>query len=366
MMGLAMLLVPLLVVAGAGVHTDGQCQAMPIRPGFGNTASTYFHCALSHHQQPGAPDAAACRAACCANAECRSWGLDLRFPRGGDAGCALGEPCCWLERCAGLDAAHSQNCSYGCVSGRSGRPDPPGGSCSGCTAETCGSCPVLPATCPKPSVPENVARTACDKSQLASANYTACQAACCADETCVAWNWDSVLPVAVAPPACKAAGAPYSCCWLKNCAGYDIPKRKGFNSWSGDSGRLPTPPPPPKCSLPLAACGYRCEDPYSSGAPAGVAESGLDGAGRAGCGKGARHGGRGGGGGGSRSMSGGGGGGEGGGGGGGAGGAGGGGCSGGGGGGAGEVGGGGAGGGRGGGGGGVGAGSVLGHVGVVE
>ena len=94
MMGLAMLLVPLLVVAGAGVDTDGQCQAMPIRPGFGNTASTYFHCAISHHQQPGAPDAAACRAACCDNAECRSWGLDLKFPRGGDAGCALGKPCC--------------------------------------------------------------------------------------------------------------------------------------------------------------------------------------------------------------------------------------------------------------------------------
>jgi len=277
-MSLLLMLLLLLLVAANVKAADGQCETMPIHPGFGNaaTSSFYFRCAISHHQQPGAPDAAACRAACCANAECRSWGLDLKFPTGGDAGCALGKPCCWLERCAGLDAAHSQNCSYGCVSGRSGRPDPPGGFCSGCTAETCGSCPVLP-TCPKPSAPKNVARTACDKSQLASANYTACQAACCADKTCVAWNWDSVLPIGVAPAACKAAGAPYSCCWLKNCAGRDIPKRKGFDSWSGDSGRLPPPPPPPrpppKCSPPLVACGYRCEDPYSSGTPAGVTDS---------------------------------------------------------------------------------------------
>ena len=270
---LAMLLVSLLVATRAGVDIDvQQCESMPIRFGFGNAASHYSGCAISHQQQPGAPDAAACRAACCANSECRSWGLDFKYPTSGDGSCALGKPCCWLERCAGLDAAHSRNCSYGCVSGHSGRPDPPGGVCSSCTAETCVSCPVLQA-CPKPSAPKNTARTACDKSQLAAANYSACEAACCADETCVAWNWDSVLPVAVAPAMCKAAGAPYSCCWLKNCAGYDIPKRKGFNSWSGDSGRLPSPPPPPKCSPPLEACGYQCEDPYSSGTPADVSES---------------------------------------------------------------------------------------------
>ena len=140
------LLVLVVVTTRAGVGIDvQQCEAMPIRPGFGNAASYYGGCAISHHQQPGVPDAAACRAACCANTECRSWGLDLKYPAAGDASCALGKPCCWLERCAGLDAAHSQNCSYGCVSGRSGRPDPPS-ACSSCTAETCVSCPGQRAT----------------------------------------------------------------------------------------------------------------------------------------------------------------------------------------------------------------------------
>ena len=123
-----------------------------------------------------------------------------------------------------------------------------------------------PPACPHASAPVNVARTACDVAQVAASNYSACQVACCADATCVAWNWDSILPVGLAPPACKAAGAPYSCCFLKGCAGYDIPKRPGFDSWSGDVGHAP--PQCPKGQVYRA--GLHCVDPHDTGTPGGT------------------------------------------------------------------------------------------------
>ena len=95
-------------------------------------------------------------------------------------------------------------------------------------------------SCPSPSPPANVAMTDCDVRQAYAANYSACQAECCNDRNCLAWNWDNNLSYAVAPAVCKAKGAPYSCCWLKNCVGRNITKRPFIESWSGRSGRKPS------------------------------------------------------------------------------------------------------------------------------
>jgi hypothetical protein len=118
-----------------------QCEQMPIRHGFGNRSvpGTLDNCAIGNLPLPESPDpAAACRAACCANSACRSWGLDIKHP-GNAAGCSAGKPCCWLERCSGLDAAHLTNCSWGCLSGQAGRADDPA-QCGHCTAARCDSC----------------------------------------------------------------------------------------------------------------------------------------------------------------------------------------------------------------------------------
>ena len=118
-----------------------QCEQMPIRHGFGNRSvpGTLDNCAIGNLPLPESPDpAAACRAACCANSACRSWGLDIKHP-GNAAGCSAGKPCCWLERCSGLDGDHLTNCSWGCVSGQAGRKDDPA-LCGHCTATSCNSC----------------------------------------------------------------------------------------------------------------------------------------------------------------------------------------------------------------------------------
>ena len=49
------------------------------------------------------------------------------------------KPCCWLERCAGLAPEHTSNCSWGCVSGQSGRKDDPS-QCKQCTSTQCTRC----------------------------------------------------------------------------------------------------------------------------------------------------------------------------------------------------------------------------------
>ena len=209
------------------------CEQMPIlliHPGFGNsqTKSFYTGCTIKHFQQPGSPKPEACRAACCANPECRSWGLDLRYP-GSDSSCATGQPCCWLERCTGLASVRSTNCSYGCVSGQAGRVDDPA-VCKPCTSEVCASClpaPPPPPVCPNQTAPANVARTGCDARQVAAANYTACHEACCGATDCAAWNWDSVLPVGLAPAACKAAGAPCTMLLVEGLRGARHPSSPG-------------------------------------------------------------------------------------------------------------------------------------------
>jgi len=121
-----------------------QCEQMPIRHGFGNRSAkvSMQNCALGHFPLPEAPDpAVACRAACCANSACRSWGLDVKHP-GNGKGCSAGKPCCWLERCSGLDAEHLTNCSWGCVSGQAGRADDPA-QCGQCKATSCESCAAV-------------------------------------------------------------------------------------------------------------------------------------------------------------------------------------------------------------------------------
>ena len=133
------------------------------------------------------------------------------------------------------------------------------------------TCPGAPASS-SPSKPQNKNRSGCDSSQMSTDNYTACEAACCADTLCLAWNWDSNLTTNRAP-ACPTPGT--GCCWLKTCTtGYVGPGSAwcggapGVNpghcvSWSGTSGRTIPLPPPPKssacsvdedCSL-LGVCG---------------------------------------------------------------------------------------------------------------
>jgi hypothetical protein len=127
--------------SGKQEQQHAQCEQMPIRHGFGNRSAkvSMQDCALGHFPLPEAPDpAAACRAACCANSACRSWGLDVKHP-GNAKGCSAGKPCCWLERCTGLDAEHLTNCSWGCVSGQAGRADDPA-QCGQCKATSCESC----------------------------------------------------------------------------------------------------------------------------------------------------------------------------------------------------------------------------------
>ena len=126
---------------GSTTATATTCEQMPIRQGFGNRSEsdTMANCAIANFPLPAAPDpATVCRAACCENGACRSWGLDLRHP-GNSAGCTDGKPCCWLERCNGLALEHLTNCSWGCVSGQAGRADDPK-QCSTCTATECAKC----------------------------------------------------------------------------------------------------------------------------------------------------------------------------------------------------------------------------------
>jgi hypothetical protein len=92
----------------------------------------------------------------------------------------------------------------------------------------------------RPSAAANIGRTQCDTRQLPTANHSACQAACCADSSCIAWSWDNQTTL-VAP--CETSTNPQgACCWMKNCAGVkNHANAPGVDSWSGDSGRETLP-----------------------------------------------------------------------------------------------------------------------------
>lgn len=181
----------------------------------------------------------------------------------------------------------------------------------------CPPVPLFPCP-PRPRPLRSRTATSCD------GGFT--QAACCADKTCVAWNWDEDLPAGLvrahcrfssplpascapslilcpamrrascnakalpswcshrllfgtllwpggggyrlqAPPACQAHGKPFSCCWLKPCAGRAIPKRPTINSWSGDSGR---PNPAPSCAPGQVYNGMGCTPRFDPGTPGGI------------------------------------------------------------------------------------------------
>jgi len=147
-------------------------------------------------------------------------------------------------------------------------------------------CSVPPPSCPSPSPPANANILGCDLRQLWAADHGSCEAACCGEPRCTAWDWDSNLTAAQAPAACAnpagPAGAPRSCCWLKHCAGTPSPAKCGgaphCDSWSGTSGRPPSPPPPPvepsvcppgwiKASWDSAG---GCMDPLGSGSRPGL------------------------------------------------------------------------------------------------
>ena len=89
---------------------------------------------------------------------------------------------------------------------------------------------------------------------LATATYSECQAACCAEERCSLWNWDSALLPSARAAACKS-GDGIGCCWLianagapgcggdgggdgggntSGCCGVGL---SGCVSWSGLAGR---------------------------------------------------------------------------------------------------------------------------------
>ena len=84
-------------------------------------------------------------------------------------------------------------------------------------------------------------------------------------------NWDSNLTAVQAPPACKAAGPPYACCWLKNCNGQagTGPPCAGTKSCTSWSGHIPRPPPPPPhCPAGTRYVGgFTCATPQEDGNP---------------------------------------------------------------------------------------------------
>ena len=101
--------------------------------------------------------------------------------------------------------------------------------------------------CPGASAPVKIHRTGADAGHVYTASAGACEAACCKDQRCAAWNWDSNLTTSQAPAACKAHGAPFSCCWLRSDPGALKPGLGCYgtphcDSWSGVVDR-----PPPSC-----------------------------------------------------------------------------------------------------------------------
>ena len=97
--------------------------------------------------------------------------------------------------------------------------------------------------CKGASSPVQQNRAGCDDRQIATADQTACQLACCADAACQTWNWDSNLTAQQRPAACAGTGG---CCWLKNCAGTAGRPCGGTPDCVSWSGSVP-PQPPPAC-----------------------------------------------------------------------------------------------------------------------
>eukprot|EP00729_Bicosta_minor_P002415 gene2415-2931_t len=139
------------------------CTSMPINLGWlgNNPSHQYSNCAITNFRiLDGVDPAVECRASCCTNTECRSWGLDIEH-QGNAPGCVDGKPCCWLDKCAGLEQSLLKNCSWGCVSGRSGRADDPT-QCKTCTSASCNMCAAGPPPPPPPPSPPTTGRFTVD------------------------------------------------------------------------------------------------------------------------------------------------------------------------------------------------------------
>ena len=115
------------------------------------------------------------------------------------------------------------------------------------------------AACPHASAALHANRGGCDHKQVATSTYAGCQAACCNDTTCAAWNWDSNLTAGQRRGGC--VGNHEGCCWLKGCVATPTQQmcggggEPGCTSWTGTSGRPPsTPPPPPPPPPPKPVC----------------------------------------------------------------------------------------------------------------
>ena len=205
----------------------------------------------------------ACAAACCGRPGCMAWSWDSNeTAQQAPADCrAHGKPytCCWLRGTVGKLMP-----GLGCY----GTPE-----CDSWSGVV-GFRP--PPSCSKPSPPVTGELIGCDAGQLHTANASACQAACCSDPACVSWNFDSNLTAGIAPAVCRAAGAPFSCCWKKSCAGTLVPGSCAgvphCASFHGTSGRPPPPPPPrpPPRTCPPGTeymAGFSCLAPTASGSP---------------------------------------------------------------------------------------------------
>ena len=100
---------------------------------------------------------------------------------------------------------------------------------------------TLVASCPSATAPVKVQRAGGYVGHLYTASYGACAAACCANEQCVAWNWDSNETAQQAPAECQATGKPLACCWLRGTVGKLLPGVGCYgapecDSWSGLTG----------------------------------------------------------------------------------------------------------------------------------
>jgi hypothetical protein len=104
---------------------------------------------------------------------------------------------------------------------------------------------------PAAAFPVNVSGQACSglQPEYTMANATACAASCCADPSCVVWQFTSALPL---PPAPE----PHGGCWQgsKPCT-----TLRGKRLWLGGA-RSPLPPPPPgPAAPPGSTCTGACE-----------------------------------------------------------------------------------------------------------
>ena len=98
------------------------CATQKYNIGQERSGGDYENFVMSPNASTAKPDdlAVQCRARCCADGRCKSWGISLRSPAN-YLNCTVGSTCCWLKGVASKQAPCGG--SYGCITGL-GNPTP--------------------------------------------------------------------------------------------------------------------------------------------------------------------------------------------------------------------------------------------------